>query len=98
MLHTCQAVLNHLVPRLRKFDSDRTQAHAAGPRTTHTSSRALHTGPVLLADADQKDLLSSELKSGRDLIQTPFGNLPTITEKVLAGLAVRMQQFLLIVV
>jgi hypothetical protein len=37
---------------------------------------------VLLSEADGKKLLFQELKSGKDLIQTPFGNLPTISEKV----------------
>lgn len=46
--------------------------------------QALATGPVMLADADGKRLLTAvdKLKSGRDLIQSPFGNLPTISEKV----------------
>lgn len=37
---------------------------------------------MLLAEADGKALLWQELKSGKDLIQTPFGNLPSISEKV----------------
>jgi hypothetical protein len=37
---------------------------------------------VLLSEADGKKLLFQDLKSGKDLIQTPFGNLPTISEKV----------------
>lgn len=45
------------------------------------SHKALSTGPVLLAEADGKALLFQELKSGKDLIQTPFGNLPSISEK-----------------
>jgi hypothetical protein len=44
--------------------------------------KALDTGPVLLSEADGKKLLFQELKSGKDLIQTPFGNLPQISEKV----------------
>ena len=44
--------------------------------------KALSTGPVLLSEADGKKLLFQDLKSGKDLIQTPFGNLPTISEKV----------------
>jgi hypothetical protein len=48
-------------------------------------NKALASGPVLLADADTRQLLTQQLKSGRDLIQTPFGNLPQISEKVRAG-------------
>eukprot|EP00775_Hariotina_reticulata_P003197 gene3197-3475_t len=48
---------------------------------------ALSTGPVVLADADSRSLLTAadEFKSGKDLIQTPFGNLPQISEKVGGG-------------
>jgi hypothetical protein len=47
--------------------------------------KALTTGPVVLADADSRDLLSTQLRSGKDLIQTPFGQLPTISDKVKEG-------------
>jgi hypothetical protein len=53
---------------------------APDPTAAH---KALSSGPVLLSEADGKKLLSQELKSGKDLIQTPFGNLPSISEKVL---------------
>jgi hypothetical protein len=36
----------------------------------------------VLSEADQRSLLSQDLKSGKDLIQTPFGQLPSISEKV----------------
>lgn len=52
---------------------------APDPTAAH---KALSSGPVLLSEADGKKLLSQELKSGKDLIQTPFGNLPSISEKV----------------
>jgi len=42
--------------------------------------RALDSGPVHLASADTKQLLYQE-KSAKHLIQTPFGNLPTISDK-----------------
>ncbi|KAF8071383.1 ABCF3 [Scenedesmus sp. PABB004] len=56
---------------------------AAGAAPAPAARTALAGGPVLLADADDRVLLTAadELKSGRDLIQTPFGNLPTISDK-----------------
>ncbi|MEW5303775.1 MAG: hypothetical protein WDW36_006434 [Sanguina aurantia] len=44
------------------------------------SMRALGTGPVVMSQAGGKDLLYKE-QSFMHLIQTPFGNLPTITER-----------------
>ncbi|WIA32674.1 hypothetical protein OEZ86_003475 [Tetradesmus obliquus] len=55
------------------------EAEAAPPAGAF--GKALASGPVLLADADTRQLLTQQLKSGRDLIQTPFGNLPQISEK-----------------
>jgi hypothetical protein len=66
---------------VRVADASEQQA-AAGSAAGGGSQKALAGGPVLLAAADTKALLSQELKSGKDLIQTPFGNLPTISEKV----------------
>lgn len=45
---------------------------------------ALARGPVVLADADDRALLhgAEQLRSGKDLIQTPYGALPTISDKV----------------
>jgi hypothetical protein len=60
---------------------------AAAAATSGGGGKALASGPVLLADADTRQLLTQQLKSGRDLIQTPFGNLPQISEKVTEGAA-----------
>ncbi len=59
--------------------TDRSASNGKAASSTH---RALGSGPVMLAEADQKVLLSTALKSGKDLIQTPFGNLPEISDKV----------------
>mmetsp|Transcript_18986 Transcript_18986/g.32470 ORF Transcript_18986/g.32470 Transcript_18986/m.32470 type:complete len:755 (+) Transcript_18986:110-2374(+) len=53
---------------------------------TASTMRALERGPVLLSDADNRALLIMEEKSGKKMIQTPFGDvkdgcLPTITDK-----------------
>jgi hypothetical protein len=66
-----------LSPLADAADEESAAAAAAG--------KALASGPVLLADADTRQLLTQQLKSGRDLIQTPFGNLPQISEKVGGG-------------
>jgi hypothetical protein len=63
------------------LDVDVNADAAPDPTAAH---KALSSGPVLLSEADGKKLLSQELKSGKDLIQTPFGNLPQISEKVKA--------------
>jgi hypothetical protein len=57
---------------------------AAADVVSSGTAKALSRGPVLLAEADGRSLLTAadELKSGKDLIQTPFGNLPQISEKV----------------
>lgn len=65
-----------LPPSLSPHPTDRSHVAAAA------APKALTTGPVVLADADSRDLLSTQLRSGKDLIQTPFGQLPTISEKV----------------
>ncbi len=49
---------------------------AVGPAT----SRALDSGPVNLASADSRKLLYNEISS-KHLIQTPFPELPTVTDR-----------------
>jgi hypothetical protein len=61
------------------------ESAAAAAASSGGFGKALASGPVLLADADTRQLLTQQLKSGRDLIQTPFGNLPQISEKVRGG-------------
>jgi hypothetical protein len=73
--HPCCLPL--LLPPADAADDEAAAAAAGGG-----GGKALERGPVLLADADTRQLLTQQLKSGKDLIQTPFGNLPQISEKV----------------
>jgi hypothetical protein len=73
-------------------DTSRAAAGGGAGGGAFGAPQALSTGPVLLADADTRQLLHSidsrAMRSGRDLIQTQFGgadlpsNLTGMTEKV----------------
>jgi hypothetical protein len=77
--------LLHCLSTLPLADAADEQSAAAATASSGGFGKALASGPVLLADADTRQLLTQQLKSGRDLIQTPFGNLPQISEKVRGG-------------
>ncbi|KAF6253822.1 hypothetical protein COO60DRAFT_386745 [Scenedesmus sp. NREL 46B-D3] len=64
-----------------RLDAAGEESAAAAAAAGGGGGKALASGPVLLADADTRQLLTQQLKCGRDLIQTPFGNLPQISEK-----------------